>query len=146
KPLEICGQGDLLAMPGSDRYLHPQLPGDWSRRRRGWDRRPGSDHQVLPLLRARASLGIQTTERGLRMKSPLVVAYGVGVDSTGLLVGLKARGIRPDLILTSDTGDEKPETYAYLPIIGAWLEKAGFPPITIVKNPRRKSGDKSLSE
>lgn len=50
---------------------------------------------------------------------PLVVAYGMGVDSTAVLVGLQQRGIRPDLILFADTGDEKPATYAYLPVINA---------------------------
>jgi 3'-phosphoadenosine 5'-phosphosulfate sulfotransferase (PAPS reductase)/FAD synthetase len=77
--------------------------------------------------------------------APLVVAYGVGVDSTAMLVGLRQRGIRPDLILFADVGDEKPETYAYLPIMNQWLEKAGFPQITVVKNMRPKSGDVSLS-
>lgn len=67
---------------------------------------------------------------------PLVVSYGVGVDSTALLVAMYRRGIRPDAILFADTGDgnaEKPETYAYLPIIGAWLAQVGFPPITTVR-------------
>jgi hypothetical protein len=77
---------------------------------------------------------------------PLVVAYGMGVDSTAVLVGLHQRGERPDLILFADTGDEKPETYAYLPIINEWLERVGFPRVTVVKNARPKSGDKSLSE
>lgn len=80
------------------------------------------------------------------MREPLVVAYGVGVDSTGVLVGMWARGERPDLILHADTGDEKPETVAYIPVINEWLDKVGFPPVTVVKNPRPKSGDKSLSE
>lgn len=69
-------------------------------------------------------------------KSPLVVSYGIGVDSTALLVAMWRRGIRPDLILFADTGDgdgEKPETYAYLPIINAWLEKVGFPLVTVVR-------------
>lgn len=35
-------------------------------------------------------------------KTPLVVAYGMGVDSTALLVGLHQRGLRPDLILFAD--------------------------------------------
>lgn len=78
--------------------------------------------------------------------APVVVAYGVGVDSTGMLIGMHARGERPDLILTADTGDEKPETYAYLPVINEWLAAVGFPPVTVVKNPRPVSGDKSLSE
>lgn len=47
----------------------------------------------------------------------LVPAYGIGVDSTSVLVKLKRLGIRPDLILTADVGLEWPETYAYLPII-----------------------------
>ncbi len=79
-------------------------------------------------------------------KSPLVVAYGMGVDSTAMLVGMAAKGERPDLILFADTGDEKPETYAYLPVINAWLASVGFPAVTVVKNARPISGDKSLSD
>ncbi|QDU97641.1 hypothetical protein Pla8534_54920 [Lignipirellula cremea] len=44
-------------------------------------------------------------------KPPLVVAYGLGVDSTAMLIGLQRRGVRPDLILFANTGGEKPETY-----------------------------------
>lgn len=64
---------------------------------------------------------------------PIVVAYGVGVDSTAMLVAMQRRGIRPDLILFADPGGEKPETYAYIPIIEAWLASVGFPPLTIVR-------------
>ena len=64
---------------------------------------------------------------------PLVVAYGMGVDSTAMLVGMHKRGIRPDLILFADTGGEKPETYDYLPVIQRWLRKVGFPPVQIVR-------------
>lgn len=64
---------------------------------------------------------------------PLVVSYGLGVDSTALLVGFYQRGIRPDLILFSDTGGEKPDTYAYLPIINAWLASVGFPEVTLTR-------------
>lgn len=81
-----------------------------------------------------------------RNRAPVVVAYGMGVDSTAMLVGMQQRGERPDLILFADTGDEKPATYAYLPIINAWLRAVGFPEVTVVKNPRPKSGDKSLSD
>lgn len=65
--------------------------------------------------------------------APLVVSYGVGVDSTAMLIGMAQRGIVPDAILFADTGAEKPETYAYLPIISAWLAKVGFPQLTIVR-------------
>jgi hypothetical protein len=63
----------------------------------------------------------------------LVVNYGVGLDSTAMLVEMYRRGMRPDLILFSDTGGEKPETYAYLPIINAWLISVGFPIVTVVR-------------
>lgn len=72
----------------------------------------------------------------------LAVAYGAGVDSTAMLVGLAARGIRPDLILFADTGAEKPETYAYLPVINAWLERRGFPQVTVVR--RENCKDQTL--
>lgn len=65
---------------------------------------------------------------------PLVVSYGLGVDSTAVLVGLRDRGTRPDLILFADTGSEKQETYDYLPVIQEWLEGVGFPPVTVVTN------------
>lgn len=66
-------------------------------------------------------------------KIPLVVSYGLGVDSTAVLVGLQQRGIRPDAILFSDTGSEKEETYDYLVTINAWLRSVGFPEVTVVK-------------
>lgn len=70
---------------------------------------------------------------GTQARPPVVVAYGMGVDSTAMLVGMAARGERPDLILFADTGSEKPETYAYLPTIQAWLKKVGFPPVQVVR-------------
>ena len=62
-------------------------------------------------------------------RSPVVVAYGMGVDSTGLLIGMQQRGERLDLILFADTGDEKQETYDYLPVINAWLGSVDFPQV-----------------
>lgn len=40
---------------------------------------------------------------------PVVLAYGIGVDSTALLIELEARGEAPDRVLTGDPGVEKPE-------------------------------------
>ena len=69
---------------------------------------------------------------------PLVVAYGLGVDSTAMLVEFARRGIYPDLILFADTGGEKPETYAYLPIIQRYLAGIGFPRVVTVRyQPKR---------
>jgi 3'-phosphoadenosine 5'-phosphosulfate sulfotransferase (PAPS reductase)/FAD synthetase len=63
---------------------------------------------------------------------PLVVAYGLGVDSTAMLIELANRGIRPDLILFADTGAEKPETYQYREVIQPFLQRVGFPEVTTV--------------
>jgi hypothetical protein len=64
---------------------------------------------------------------------PLVVAYGLGVNSTALLVELARRRVRPELILFADTGGEKPETYAYLDVIRPWLARQGLPDVTVVR-------------
>lgn len=64
---------------------------------------------------------------------PLVVCYGMGVDSTAVLVEFERLGIRPDLILFADTGSEADHTYAFHPVMDAWLKSVGFPPITVVK-------------
>jgi hypothetical protein len=64
---------------------------------------------------------------------PLVVSYGMGVNSTALLIELKRRGVRPDLIMFADTGSEKQGTYAYKPVIDTWLERARFPAIEVVR-------------
>jgi hypothetical protein len=68
-----------------------------------------------------------------RPDCPLVVAYGLGVDSTAMLIEFAIRGIRPDLILFADTGGEKPETYDYLPVIQRYLADVGFPPVVTVR-------------
>lgn len=67
------------------------------------------------------------------------VAYGLGVDSTAMLVGLEALRLRPAFILWADVGSEKAATYAYLPVIQEWLAKVGFPPVTVVRNMAPKS-------
>ncbi|MGC4051934.1 MAG: hypothetical protein QM757_21540 [Paludibaculum sp.] len=61
------------------------------------------------------------------------MAYGLGVNSTALLVELARRDIRPDRILFADTGGEKPETYRYLPVVQAFLERVKFPPVVTVR-------------
>jgi hypothetical protein len=68
------------------------------------------------------------------MRQPVLVAYGGGVNSTALLVGLVERGERPDAVLFADTGGEKPETYRYVQTVSAWLVRQGFPAIVTVRN------------
>lgn len=67
------------------------------------------------------------------LAQPLVVSYGLGVDSTAALLGLRRRGIRPDLILFADTGNERHEVYQYLPTMQQWLQSVKFPPVTVVR-------------
>jgi hypothetical protein len=67
------------------------------------------------------------------MFDPLALSYGMGVDSTAVLVGWWRRGIRPHWIGHAQVGNEWPETYAYRPVIDAWLAEVGFPTITDVQ-------------
>lgn len=66
-------------------------------------------------------------------ETPVVVSCGVGVDSVALLIGLKQRHVRPDLIIFADTGGEKPQTYLYVPLLRQWLRDASFPELVVVR-------------
>lgn len=74
---------------------------------------------------------------------PLTLAYGLGVDSTAIIVECAKRGIALDLILFANTKAEKPETYAYLPVIQEYLA-AQFMPLIQVVEVSRKSKHESL--
>ncbi|MCE9534620.1 MAG: phosphoadenosine phosphosulfate reductase [Planctomycetes bacterium] len=76
---------------------------------------------------------VSTRIHAPRREEPLVVAYGLGVDLTAMLVEFARRKIRPDLILFADTGGEKPETYQYLDVIQPYLRDVGFPPVIVVR-------------
>lgn len=65
-------------------------------------------------------------------KPLLGLSYGLGVDSTAIIVGLVQQGIRPDFITFADVGSEKETTYAYLPYINEYLRKHNFPEVTVV--------------
>jgi hypothetical protein len=64
---------------------------------------------------------------------PLAVAYGLGVDSTAMLIEFARRSVRPDLILFADTGGEKRETYQYLDVIQPFLASVSFPEVIVVR-------------
>ena len=68
----------------------------------------------------------------------MVVTYGGGTNSTALLVGLRNNEQRPDAIVFSDTGGEKPHTYEYIDRMQLWCKRNGFPRITIVQKGGRK--------
>src|SRR5262249_26460615 len=63
---------------------------------------------VPPAMTLQDFLAIPVNERPL-----FVVSDGMGVDSTAMLIALKRLGLRPDVILHADTGDEHPETVVY---------------------------------
>lgn len=65
----------------------------------------------------------------------LVVAFGGGVNSTAMIVKMRDKGMKPDLILFADTGGERPETYETVDTVSAWCVANGFPAIVTVKAP-----------
>lgn len=75
-------------------------------------------------------------------RSPIVVSYGGGVDSTALLIAMYLKGIRPDLIVFSDTGDEKKETYEFIELFSQWLESVGFPSVTCTRYQMKEPGER----
>lgn len=66
-------------------------------------------------------------------RSPVVVSYGAGTNSTAVLIEMARRGEPVDLITFADTGGERPETYAYLALFSDWLVAHGMPAVTLVK-------------
>lgn len=58
---------------------------------------------------------------------PWGVNFGGGVNSTALLLFCWDFGIRPDWVVFSDTGSERPETYENVERVKAWCNRVGFP-------------------
>lgn len=69
----------------------------------------------------------------------LAVSDGIGVDSTAMLIALWRLGVRPDVILHADVGEEHPLTIAYRDERRRWLRSVGFPDLTIVRRPPSSS-------
>src|SRR3546814_8128062 len=60
------------------------------------------------------------------LRQPIIPAYGAGVDSTAMIIEMVKRKVPIQAILFANTGSEKPETIAYLPIFSAWLIANGY--------------------
>jgi hypothetical protein len=71
---------------------------------------------------------------------PHIVAFGGGVDSTAMILGLMEKNEPIDLILFADTGAERPSTYQHIENFSNYLIKNNYPAIVIVKN-KNKEGD-----
>ncbi|MDF3884683.1 hypothetical protein, partial [Cupriavidus basilensis] len=63
----------------------------------------------------------------------LAVSFGAGVDSTAMLVALRAAKLRPNVITFADTGGEKPETIAHIEAMNAVLLAWGWPQIDVCR-------------
>jgi hypothetical protein len=55
----------------------------------------------------------------------VLAAWGAGVDSTAMIIELVSRGEAPDAVLLADTGSERPETEAFIPLFRAWMDEHG---------------------
>lgn len=67
-----------------------------------------------------------------------VVAYGGGINSTAMLIGMVERRMPVDLVLFADTGGEKPHTYEYIKLFSKWLIDHEMPEIITVHKGGRK--------
>lgn len=80
------------------------------------------------------------------MNKPHIVAFGGGVDSTAMILGLYEKNEPIDLILFADTGAERPETYAHIENFSKWLVSKGLPEITVVKRTKKDGDVEGLEE
>ena len=79
---------------------------------------------------------IVSVDRAVQLQAqghPFGVSYGMGTDSTAMLVEMRRRDIFPDFIIFANTGCEKPLTYAYKKAIEVWCKRNGFPNPTWVR-------------
>jgi hypothetical protein len=79
-------------------------------------------------------------------KIPYVVAFGGGVDSTAMIIGLIEKKRPIDLILFADTGGERPSTYDHINVFNNWLVAKGYPSITVVKKVRKDGSLETLEQ
>jgi hypothetical protein len=63
-----------------------------------------------------------------------------------MLVEFVRRGIRPEAILFADVGDEKRQTYAYLPVMQRFLAAHDFPAIQVVRYVPKRAPYRTLEE
>ncbi len=62
-----------------------------------------------------------------------VLCFGGGVDSTALIVVLRATGIRPEAVTFADTGGEKPETIEHVEKMSKLLVSWGWPSVSVCR-------------
>lgn len=65
------------------------------------------------------------------MESFQIVAWGLGVNSTAMIIGMLHKGESIQLISFADTGAERPETYAFKILFESWLRERAVNVITV---------------
>lgn len=68
---------------------------------------------------------------------PVLAAWGGGVDSTAMIIELVERGEPPDAVLMAETGSERPETDAFVPLFRAWMDARGVENHLVRYSPKR---------
>ena len=71
--------------------------------------------------------------RGELAGRKIVFCFGGGVDSTALIVVLRAAGIRPEAVTFADTGGEKPETIEHVTRMSELPVTWGWPPVSVCR-------------
>ncbi len=74
----------------------------------------------------------------------IVLCFGGGVDSTALIVVLRAAGIQPEAVTFADTGGEKPETIRHVERMSKLLVIWGWPPVSVCR--KRTKPDTGYSD
>lgn len=72
-----------------------------------------------------------------RSRLPVLAAWAAGVDSTAVIIELVSRGEPPDVVLLADTGSERPETEAFIPLFRDWMRAQGVENHVVRYEPRR---------
>ncbi len=74
--------------------------------------------------------------RDVRLRPPVVAAWGAGLDSTAMIIELVERGEAPDMVLIAQM-PEKPQTLAFIPIFQQWMDAHRVPHTVVRYQPQR---------
>jgi hypothetical protein len=69
-----------------------------------------------------------------KLKHDGVISYGGGVNSTAMIIRLYEQGCRCPIVI-GETGCERPETDAFIPVFRSWLKKKYDTSITVISPP-----------
>lgn len=100
---------------------------------REWNLDQGDDKINTDNYRLAISTAQRRALRTALLGRTIVLCFGAGVDSTAMLVALRAAGLRPDLITFADTGGEKPETLTHVERTNSVLRAWGWPLVNVCR-------------